>query len=142
MTPPIVVCDANVVIKWFHEEGEQDAAEARALLTAYADRRASLVILDLTPYEVGNALVRGVGVEPAAVATVLEALGDLCPVITPTRQELGVAARLASDHGFTFYDAACAAVAQVRGGMAATMDAALLHAGQGLTPGDALDRLA
>jgi predicted nucleic acid-binding protein len=141
VTRPIVVCDASVVLEWLHDEGEQQVEPARALLTAYADHRADLVIIDLTPYEIGNALARGVRVEPATVATVLGALGELCPAVAPTQAELALAATLASEHGLTFYDAAYAAVAQLRGGFVATMDAALLGAGLGVTPRDAVTRL-
>jgi hypothetical protein len=77
--PTAVVSDASVALKWFHERGEEDIAPARALLDAYAAERIGLVVLDLTLYEVGNALLRGpAAASPDSVATVLEALGELC----------------------------------------------------------------
>lgn len=54
-----VVSDASVVLKWFHAEGEVEVGPARALLEHYARQAIGLVVLDLTPYEVGNALLRG-----------------------------------------------------------------------------------
>jgi predicted nucleic acid-binding protein len=44
------------------------------------------------------------------------------------------AAQIAVDHGLTFYDAACAAVARGRAGRLVTMDRALLATGFGVRP--------
>jgi hypothetical protein len=63
MPPTVVVSDASVALKWFHERGEEGVRPARALLDAYADERIALVVLDLTTYEVGNALPREALVE-------------------------------------------------------------------------------
>lgn len=131
---PIVVADASVVVKWFHASGEESVADARALLDAYADGRIELAVLDLTRYEVGNALVRGVGAGAEATASVLEALDAICEPTTPTATELARAARIATDHGLTFYDAAYAAVAVERGAHLATVDRDLLAAGFGTHP--------
>ncbi len=54
-----VVSDASVVLKWFHEEGEEEAGPSLALLERHRDRQVSLVVLDLTAYEIGDALLRG-----------------------------------------------------------------------------------
>ena len=37
-----VVSDANVALKWFHAEGEEEVAEARALLDAHKARTVAL----------------------------------------------------------------------------------------------------
>jgi predicted nucleic acid-binding protein len=60
-----VVADASVALKWFHAEGEEEVEPARALLAGQRERTAALRMLDLTPYEVGNALLRG---RPAVAA--------------------------------------------------------------------------
>src|SRR5215213_2874236 len=123
MPPTVVVSDASVAVKWFHEAGEEDFAPARALLDAYAEERIALLILDLTTYEVGNALLRGsAAASPDSVATVLEALNDLCPSVALEEPERRLAADLAAEHGLTFYDAAYAAVARRRGALLATFD--------------------
>jgi predicted nucleic acid-binding protein len=138
-----VVSDASVVVKWFHERGEEDVETARALLEAYAADRIALVVLDLTTYEVGNALLRGPAeASPDGVATVLEALGDLCPHASLEPAERHLAAELARTHRLTFYDAAYAAAAQTRTGLLATFDRKLLAAGLGLHPTDVLERIA
>lgn len=132
-----VVSDANVVLKWFHAEGEEEVESARALLDAHKERTIALSVLDLTAYEVGNALMRGrVGASPKQAATVIEALTELCPAIRPSSKEMGLASELADRHNLTFYDAAYAAVAQGRSAELVTLDRALLGADLGMRPGD------
>lgn len=134
MTLPIVVCDASVALKWFHEAGEEEVEPSRALLEAYADRRVELVVLDLTVYEIGNVLVRALGLPPEQAVAVLDALDDICPRVAPAPAELALAVQLAADHRLTFYDATYASVAQARGATLATLDRALLGAGVGVRP--------
>ena len=136
MMLPIVVADASVVLKWFHAEDEESVEPARAILEAFMDRRIELVILDLTTYEIGNALLRSAGAGPEAVATVLDALTQISEPVALSASERAQAARLAASHHLTFYDAAYAAVAQGRHGRLVTMDRALLAAGLGIRPED------
>jgi predicted nucleic acid-binding protein len=130
-----VVSDANVVLKWFHSEGEEEVAAARALLEAHKERTVALSVLDLTVYEVGNALMRGrMGASAEQAATVIEALAEICPAIRPSLEEMKEAGRLAERHGLTLYDAAYAAVAQSRSAELVTLDRALLDAKLGSRP--------
>lgn len=138
MPPIAVVSDASVALKWFHEQGEEDVAPARALLAAYADRTLTLSVLDLTVYEIGNALIRGRGLEPEPVAVVLEALATICPALRPTNDEQRAAALLAADTGLTYYDAAYVAVARAREAHLATHDRELLRLGLGHRPAEIL----
>ncbi|MBA3290288.1 MAG: type II toxin-antitoxin system VapC family toxin [Actinobacteria bacterium] len=137
-----VVSDASVALKWFHAAGEEEVESARALLAGQRRRTVALSILDLTPHELGNALIRGraaVGAEQ--VATVLEALAAVCPKIVTTTEDLSDAARLAEEHNLTLYDAAYAAVARRRGAQLATLDRELLEAGLGRKPSDLISEL-
>jgi predicted nucleic acid-binding protein len=130
-----VVSDASVALKWFHAEGEEEVEPARALLEHYSRQTIGLVVLDLTPYEVGNALLRGrARVAANRVAVVLDALADICPQVAPTKDELRDAATLAERHGLTLYDAAYAAVARARKAELVTLDEALLQSGLGRRP--------
>ncbi len=132
-----VVSDANVVLKWFHVEGEEEVEQARALLDAHKARTVALSVLDLTAYEVGNALMRGrAGASAEQAATVLEALAEVCPAVRPSPEELRLASELAERHDLTLYDAAYAAVAQSRVAKLATLDSALLDAGLGTRPSE------
>jgi len=102
-----------------------------------------LRVLDLTAYELGNALLRGrFGVDAAGVADVLDALHDICPAIAPTQDDLREAARLAAAHRLTFYDASYAAVARRRDAELATLDGELLRAGLERRPSELAARLA
>lgn len=131
----VVVSDASVVLKWFHAEGEEEVEPARALLEQYGGQTIGLQILDLTPYEVGNALLRGrARVAADRVAVVLEALADICPRIAPTTSQMREAAALAELHDLTLYDAVYAAVARASGAVLVTLDQALLKSGLGHRP--------
>ncbi len=44
-----VISDANVALKWFHAEGEEDVKSSRVLLACHRDRELALHVLDLTP---------------------------------------------------------------------------------------------
>lgn len=137
-----VVSDANLALKWFHSEGEEQVAAARALLEAHKARRVALSVLDLTGYEVGNALLRGrAKATPDQVATVLEALAEICPAISPSGAQMRLAAYLADRHGLTLYDASYAAVAQDRRATLVTLDRDLLNAGLGIQPRELAARL-
>lgn len=141
--PATVVCsDASVALGWFYEEGEEQVAESRALMSRFAEGRIDLFVLDLTLYEVGNAAMRGRAALPARHAQrFLAALRLLAPVCAPERHELDLAATLAEEHALTFYDATYAAVARVRGAALATLDRELLAAGLGETPAQLVARL-
>jgi predicted nucleic acid-binding protein len=134
-----VVADANVALKWFHTTGEQEVEPSRALLTRHRDRRLALHVLDLTPYELGNALLRGhASLDGESVAVVIEALAEMCLAIAPSPQDLREACRLAVEHELTLYDAAYAAVAQRRDAQLATLDDQLLERGLGRRPAELL----
>jgi predicted nucleic acid-binding protein len=138
-----VVSDANVVLKWFHAEGEDEVGPARALLDAHKERAVALSVLDLTVYEVGNALMRGrPGASAEQAATVIEALAEICPAIRPTPDEMKAASGLSELHKLTLYDAAYAAVAQSRSAELATLDRALLNAKLGSKPSEVVKAVA
>ena len=137
--PPIdVLCDASVVLKWFHSEGEEQVGEARELLARYRERLIGLFVLDLTMYEVGNALLRGRGVPTDAVTVVLSSLGELVPRWIPRPAEWVRAIELAQTHGLTLYVSAYAAVAERRHALLATMDVPLVAANLGARPSEVL----
>jgi predicted nucleic acid-binding protein len=136
-----VLCDAGVVLKWFHSEGEEEVESARALLDLHRSRGVALSVLDLTVYEIGNALLSGVGVGAAQASAVLDALDVICPRLALTPAELADAATLAEAHHLTMYDAAYAAAARARHADLATLDRALLEAGLGRRPSAILSSL-
>jgi predicted nucleic acid-binding protein len=101
-----------------------------------------LHVLDLTFYELGNALMRGQAHATAEqTATVLGALRQICITITPSDEDLALATALAAEHDLTLYDAAYAAVARRRAAPLATLDRQLLDSGLGITPEELLTQL-
>lgn len=137
-----VVSDANVALKWFHTEGEEEVEEARALLDAHRSRTVGLAVLDLTPYEIGNALMRGRARASAEqAATVIAALGEVCISVSPDAGDFRRATELAERHDLTLYDATYAALAESHDAELATLDKELLDAGLGLRPGKLLEKL-
>ena len=136
-----VLCDASVVLKWFHAEGEEEVEASRALLDLRRSRRLTLSVLDLTAYELGNALIRGLAIDGERVASVLAALDLVCPRLTLTLGELTDAAALATAHRLTMYDAAYAAAAVSRHVQLATLDRALLEAGLARRPSEIVAEL-
>ena len=130
-----VVADASVVLKWFHAEGEEEVPESRQLIELHRNRVISVSVIDLTAYEIGNALLRGrPQVAAERVAIVINALSEICPRVTLTAAELAEAVGLAEQHGLSVYDAAYAAAARTMGGHLATLDRELLRAGLGQRP--------
>jgi predicted nucleic acid-binding protein len=136
-----VVCDASVVLKWFHAEGEEEVGESRTLLDLHRARAVALYVLDLTAYEAGNALIRGMGVPALQSRVVLEALDVICPRLAATQPELAEALALAERYNLTVYDAAYAAVAQSRNALLATLDRSILAAGLGSRPSEIVGAL-
>jgi predicted nucleic acid-binding protein len=137
-----IVSDANIALKWFHEAGEEDVEAARDLLDHHRARRVVLYVLDLTFYEIGNALLRGRARATAPqTATVLSALRQICLTISPDDGDLALAAELVAEHDLTLYDAAYAAVARRRDAPLVTLDQQLLAAGLGTRPSELLAQL-
>jgi predicted nucleic acid-binding protein len=138
-----VVSDANIALKWFHDRGEEQVGDARGLLELHRSHRILLHVLDLTFYEVGNALLRGHAHATAEqTTTVLAALRQICPTITPDAKDLALAAELASEHDLTLYDAVYAATAKRRDAPFVSLDREVLRAGLGTSPARLLAQLA
>jgi predicted nucleic acid-binding protein len=136
-----VVCDTSIVLKWFHDEGEDEVDEARRLLAAHRTGDLTAWILDLTLYELGNVLLRALGWTAADAASQLDDLLGICAPLVAGREDLRLAASLAEAHSLTFYDAVYAAVARSRGAALVTADSLLLASGLGESSAAAAARL-
>ncbi len=133
-----LLVDTSVLLKWFHEDGESEVEQARALLRAHRAGRERLLVLDLAAYELGNVLLRPLGLPALVVAAQVRLLLTLCgPLLHMRPSWLDAAADLGERHGLTYYDASWAAAAQalqcplvsadrllVRNGLAVTATAA------------------
>lgn len=132
-----VVVDASIAIGWFRDADEIDVAASRELLECHRDRLVGLFALDLSIYEVGNALLRGrARALPSDAATVMTAIRTICRIVAPDERDFVLAAELAHSHNLTLYDAAYGAVARHRSALLATLDRELLRAGLGQRPAD------
>lgn len=129
-----LLIDTSIVVKWFHEAGESEVEEARALLQAHRDGREHVLVLDLAAYELGNVLLRALGLPAVVVAQQLRLLLTLCgPLVHARPSWLDAAADLGERYGLTFYDASWAAAAQALQCPLVSADRLLLSAGLAVT---------
>src|SRR6266480_7021621 len=131
-----VVCDASVVLEWFHDEAESDVEDARRLLGAHRSGSITAWVLELTFYELGNVLLRALRWRAADVADQLDDLRAICSVVPIGAADQRPAAQLAEEHGLTFYDAVYAAAARSRGSVLATADKGVARCRRRQVPGD------
>lgn len=100
-----VVCDASVVLKWFHSSGEREVPAARALLAAHRLGTLRALVLDLTYYELGNVMATAKRLDGAEIADRLDDLAEICgapvPLAPAHRRDT---AELAALDGLTFYE--------------------------------------
>jgi predicted nucleic acid-binding protein len=126
-TPPLLILDTSVVLKWFREKGEE-VAEARKLREAFLSRRCALGAPDLLLVEVANALTAGHRASPTEVSetikTILEIGLQLFELQFPV---LVKAIELASKYGAAVHDTCFLAVAIESGGLLVTADEAFLR---------------
>jgi predicted nucleic acid-binding protein len=137
-----LLIDSSVLVKWFHDEGETDVAESRAILAAHARDEVRTHVIDLASYEVGNVLVRALGWRATDAADQLDDLLDITGTpLSLTPRLLRDAAALAVEHSLSFYDAAWAATAAGLGISLVSSDRRLQHAGLAESPPDVVSRL-
>lgn len=136
-----VLIDTSVLIKWFHDEGESEFAEARAIRDAHIRGDLDAHVLDLAIYEVGNVLTRALTWPASDVG---DQLDDLLTIVgSPIVMAPGWlrdAATLAETHALSFYDASWAAAAAALGIRLVSADRRLLTAGLAETPSAVVSR--
>ncbi len=137
-----LLADTSVLIKWFHETGESELAQARAIRDAHVRGDLDVHILDLAVYEVGNVLVRALR---WAAGDVADQLDDMLAItgapLGMTANWLRHAAVLADTHTLSFYDACWAAAAAGLGVALVSADRQLVAAGLAESPADFAARL-
>lgn len=137
-----LLVDTSVLIKWFHEAGESELAEARAIRDAHVRGDLDAHVLDLAVYEVGNVLVHALRWAGGDVADQLDDLIAITgPPLVMTRSWLRDAAALAEEHTLSFYDASWAATAAALGVPLVSADRRLVATGVAETPSDTAARL-
>lgn len=137
-----LLVDTSVLIKWFHEAGEGELTQARAIRDAHVRGDLDAHVLDLAVYEVGNVLVRALHWDAEEVA---DQLDDMLAIVgaplAMTTSWLRDAATLADTHALSFYDASWAATAAALGISLVSADRRLLAAGLAESPSEFAARL-
>lgn len=129
-----LLVDTSVLLKWFHEDGESEAEQARALLRAHRAGQERLLVLDLAADELGNVLLRPLGLPALVVAAQVRLLLTLCgPLLHMRPSWLDAAADLGERHGLTYYDASWAAAAQALHCPLVSADRLLVRTGLAVT---------
>jgi predicted nucleic acid-binding protein len=137
-----LLVDTSVLIKWFHDAGESELSEARALRDAHIRGDLTAHVLDSAIYEVGNVLARALKWTATDIA---EQLDDLLVIvgspISMAQAWLRDAAELAERHTLSFYDASWAATAAALGVSLVSADRRLTAARLAETPAAVVGRL-
>jgi len=125
---PLLILDTSVVLKWFLEQGEADAAWARKLREAFLRRRCTLGAPYLLLIEVTNALTTGRRASPKQVSEAIARISEIglhwFEVQFPTLEK---AIELASTYGVTVYDSYFLAVAIKSDALLVTADEAFFR---------------
>jgi predicted nucleic acid-binding protein len=131
------IVDASVAVKWFlPAEAEPDVALAREAIG-----RLPMRLTTLATYETGNVLTRTAGLSPDLTARGLGRLLDICgPAEDLEPGDFGVTAELARQHGISFYDASCSAIAQRLNRGVISADRDLLEPGLAVSLSEAMGR--
>ena len=132
MTAPALLLDSSVLIKWFRAS-EELRLQALDLRQRYLNGELSLTILDLSLYEIANALRYKPDLTAEDVALAAESLWDLGIHVLPVSKNLLVrAVRLAYASGMTVYDAAFVSAALEEGIPLVTADRKLYEQAKAL----------
>ncbi len=137
-----LLIDTSVLIKWFHDAGESEVAEARAIRDAHVGSELDAHVLDLAIYEIGNVLARTLKWTAADVGDQLDDLVEIVgPPLVMSPACMREAALLAERHGLSFYDAGWAATAAALRIPLVSADRRLLAAGLAETASAVVERL-
>lgn len=137
-----MLIDTSVLVKWFHEAGEQEVTAARALRDAHVAGKLRCRALDLGFYEFGNVLLGPLGRPAGDVRRGVTALGAVIGAAVAFDETwAGRAAELGEQHRLSFYDACWAAAAQHLAVPLVSADRQLLDAGLAESPTVAATRL-
>ena len=105
------VLDASVVLKWFVDEEDSDAA--LSLRQDFRQGESEIVVPDLLLYEVANALRFNPSFEAQEVNEAVKTLLDMeIDIVTPSSALLEKLIDLSVEHEITCYDATYFALAQ------------------------------
>jgi predicted nucleic acid-binding protein len=135
-----VVVDTSVLLKWFKSDNEAEVSESRLVQDAHRNGLLTAHILDLTLYELGNILLTKLRWSAVRTSDTLDDLLAICDrPLVPARAWRRNAAKLADEHGLSFYDASFAAAAQAMEAQLLSADKKLLAPRLAQTPTQFVD---
>ncbi len=124
-----LLVDASVAVNWTLPDSTPGAISARELIGEH-----ELVTTTLAVYEIANTIGR---IHPGRAAAAIESCALLAAICgepqSLTHDDVVAAARLAEEHGLTFYDASYAAIAQRHGWTLVSEDIDLVGPGLAIT---------
>ncbi len=137
MADPKLLVDASIAVKWLLPERLAPDGESARELIGEVD----LATTALAHYEIANTIGR---IHPGGAAAAIESCAltrAICgEPVALTADDVGAAARLAEQHGLSFYDASYAAAAQRTGWTLVSADGDLLRPGLAISLSTALAR--
>ena len=137
-----LLVDTSVLVKWFHDEGESELVEARAIRDATMRGEIETRVIDLAIYEMGNVLLRALHWSGSDVADQLDDLVVICGVpLAMAAEWYRQAATIGAAHGLSYDDACWAAAAAALGVFLVSADVQLLEAGLAESPRATAQRL-
>lgn len=122
----LIVLDASVAVKWFHEE--PDTADAEMIQRHIIGGEVRALVPPLLFYEVVNALVFKAGAEVDGIIAAKRVLEQMPFQIVNTESMLEDAIRIAHQYHISVYDAIYAALAAFSGALLVTADKKLTNA--------------
>lgn len=126
MPANLIVVDASVVVKWFHEE--EDTKEAEKLQEQIARGEIRAIVPPLSFYEVANVLTLKAGSAVEEIIAAHHVLENLpFQVVEVIHTVLEEAIRIAHQHHLSVYDAVYVALAILSGATLITADKRLVE---------------
>ncbi len=110
---PIYVVDTSVVLQWFNKSGELHPKEAKQLLDDFRAGKIELLIPDILPLELLNALIKGKGLSSKeADITLKELLKMPIKIVSISLPVLEKTSKIMAEYNLASYDGYFLALAQ------------------------------
>lgn len=116
-----VVVDSSVIVKWVSSQDEKHLKQADKILQDAQTGKIEVYSADLARYEVGNALLKGKGLELPQAYVLLGTVYSLPVIFVDQTEEMAkMSYEIAQQSGMTYYDATFLSVAKTIDGILVT----------------------
>ena len=111
---PTYVVDTSVALQWFNKSGELHPKEALKLLDDFRTGKIEILIPDILPLELLNALIKGKGLSQEETNTTLKELLKMpIKIVSISLPVLAETSKIMAEYNMAAYDAYFLALAQV-----------------------------